>query len=261
MGLPRVAYQNHLDNGFGAPTWSLSASAAAADGFPLNNCTDWLTWDFWKAAASGSTTVQANCGSADYSANCWGIVGHNAHENPDPLYCRTAAAAGTYVTHDSITPSSDAVIFRAFTTATSRQYFQFWCNNSAPDPFPYFAELFIGTYLELPEGIEVEFTPPHLNFRDEITNSEGATGGLLGRSIRRKGATLRMRADLVSPAWVRTYWYPFLLHARHRPFFFGWDMVDYPTEVGYFWSDGPIIPPRYTRQNWMSIELNAVGVV
>lgn len=260
MALPRVAYKNHFNNGFGAASWGISTSAAAAQGFPLANCYDWLTYDFWKAAASGNTTVQANCGAASYSANCWGVVGHNAHENPDPLYCNTAPASGTYVQRDTVTPTDDGVIFRAFNTVSSQQYFQFRCANSAPNPFPYFAELFIGTYLELPMGMEISFSPPQMAFDDEILNSVGATGGLLGRSIRRRGARLKLRADLVDPDWVRLYWYPFLLHAREKPFFFGWDMVNFPYEVGYFWSDGPIPPPVYSTTNLMAIELNAVGV-
>lgn len=252
MSNPVIGYSNILESAI-----SISASSEAA-GYEKENCFDWLTYDFWKPTGFVSENItidMANPVSADY----WAICAHDAYTNGAQYFLRASTDnfSSSNIGIDSITPSSNGIIFRTFSSVSYRYWRIVIFGGSAATSIGMFS---LGDRLDLPDGMQVGFIPPTLSYDDEVLNSTSQGGAFLGRSVIRQGARGRMQFDLMTPAWVRSDWQPFLEHARVKPFFLSWDPTNYPAEAAYCWSDGRIDAPYYSRPNYMTAAFDFRGI-
>ena len=72
-------------------------------------------------------------------------------------------------------------------------------------------------------GLPVGWEPPSLNPRDEFTNDISINGQLLGRQVRRYGATADVTLEGLTYEWTRTDWTDFREYARRKGFFLWWE--------------------------------------
>jgi hypothetical protein len=60
---------------------------------------------------------------------------------------------------------------------------------------------------------------------------------------------------------VRSYFSPFAVQARSRPFFFAWRPQSYPLEVGFVWLTSMPIPVNDKSNGFMKVNLALRGIV
>ncbi len=83
-----------------------------------------------------------------------------------------------------------------------------------------------------------------------INPVKAMNGQFLGARIIKTGAATNFDIENLTPEWVDSEFYPFLVHAISRPYFIAWRIDDYPNEIGYGWTND-IIVPENARSNGM----------
>lgn len=252
MATPSIGYTNLIEGATVTVT-------SAATGYPKESAYSWLTFDGWKAAAAGTVYFTVDLGSAQ-SVDYWAAFAHDLADNSGTIklqYSSDNFSADINDVGALVTPTDSGVIFRAF-TAISARYWRFEITSTGAASF--IGCLALGPRMDIPEGMAIGFVPPNMSFDDDVTNQRSNGGAFLGRSVRRYGAETEMRFELVTPAWVRSAWLPFLEHARVKPFFMSWDRENYPAEAAYCWTDRQIDAPAYTHTNYMGVSLRLKGL-
>lgn len=245
-----IGYNNLIEHADSAITVTSEAT-----GYEKENAYDWLTSDWWKAAAAGTVYYTIDLGSAK-AVDYFGLAAHNLPDNSGTIeleYSSTGAWAGEEVTAVStITPSDNAPIFRVFTSATMRYWrFKIVATTNAN----LIGVLSLGVRLELPSEIPLNFTPPSLARDHSIANNVAEKGAFLGRTLERNGYELDLKQNFVTPSWIRTYWEPLADHVDTKPFFFSWDYENYPDEAVLAWADKMLPKPSYSHANFMKFQI------
>jgi hypothetical protein len=91
----------------------------------------------------------------------------------------------------------------------------------------------IGPYLQFPIGQWVGVNPPKLYQGVILQNISSMNGSILGRNIKRIEKTGKLDLNLLDPAWVRSYWDAFSIHASIKAFFWRWDPVGHSQEIAF----------------------------
>lgn len=129
--------------------------------------------------------------------------------------------------------------------------------NSA---LPSIAGIMLGDRLEMPHGAEVGFAVPTIAPKVELKTARSESGAFIGGSQLSQGVEGSFSFTNIDPAWVRTYWEPFLVHAQTpETFVISWDTVTYTTEIMHAWVDGQIPAPNYSSPLYMNFSLNFKG--
>ena len=162
-----IGYKNLFD------TASSVAVTSEASGFEKENAYDWLTYDWWKAAAAGVVYITLDMGSA-VSADYWALASHDLPDNSGTIKAQYSSDnfAADINDFDTVqTPSDNAPIFRKVTSRSAR-YFRFEINSTGAASL--IGQLCIGEVLTLPSGIPIGFTPPNFNRDHTVLNSVSA---------------------------------------------------------------------------------------
>lgn len=252
MSNPVIGYTNHFETG------TVSASSEATD-FEVEKAFDWFTYDYWKPTGFSSEHMTVDMGSAT-AADYWAVFAHDAHTQGSSLQLRgsTDNFSSSDVLVDSATPTTSSVIMRSFSSVSYRYWRLLISGGSAATSI---GVAMVGPRLDMLDGMQVGFIPPTMSYSDKVLNNQSHGGQFLGRSVIREGARGTMRFTLMTPAWIRSDWMPFLDHARIKPFVLSWDETNYPAEAAYCWTEKSITPPRYSHTTYQLAELSYVGLV
>ena len=111
----------------------------------------------------------------------------------------------------------------------------------------------------IPEnGMPVGFAPGRLNFDDEYTNTESASGQILGRALLRSGVTESVEIDAIDRAWIDTNWLTLRKLLRTQGAYVAWNPLLYPKEGIYgMASKSPSV--SYSDPMYMAISLEFKG--
>ena len=218
---------------------------STATGFDKENLKSYKTSSWWQANAAGTVYVTFDFGSA-VAFDCWGIVGHNLTDNSGtikPQYSTDNFAADINDFDTVQTPSENETIFRKVTSVT-RRYARFEIASTAVASF--IANLFIGEALALEREMAPGFSPANLNRMRSIFNNTTANGQYTGRILRANGAQVKVEQRLVTRAWIDANWKGMANHIELYPFYFAWDVENYPEEAGYLIANR-IQYPKYAQ--------------
>ncbi len=128
---------------------------------------------------------------------------------------------------------------------------------------PRAAILYAGKLLILKPTIQTDFTPLNLGRRRETVTDRNEVGDFLGRMVLSEGLESSVSLLYLDPAWYRQYMDPFVAAAATTPFFFAWDPLGYPDEVGFAWirPGSHPQPSIYENVGLMSITLDMSGIM
>ena len=246
-----IGYENLFLNG------TLSATSEAT-GFEKENAIDWLTNDWWKPSAGGTYYITVDLGSAD-SADYLGIAGHNLGTESATVSVEYSSDNFSGDINDAFTPvalTSDAVYVKSFSTQSAR----YWRLKVASTNAALIGQVSIGAQMAITEQPDVGFSPPNFSPDDKIINSKSEGGQFIGRSVVSLGVEFSIPFMFLDPAWVRTTWEDFTTHGKRYPFFYVWDLTNFPDEVVYCWSEGSWPKAEYSHTNLMSVTLSVRGI-
>lgn len=242
---PRILYDNHMVDG--SPTSITADSEPDPVNYPYQNAYDDRPYTYWRVAAG---TRHLTC----VFPSARTVTGY-------AIYATTLAAAGaTIQLQYSLdgggswldyevpeAPTDTSPIYRSRDAVSAARWR--WEIVCATDV--YIGVLSFGEEFVFQRGTWVGFSPPLLARDTTLTNNMSQGGNWLGRTRIRNGAEFQFDLDRLTAAWVRTVWYPFVLHAETRPWFLLWNKGEYPAEAAFCWSEGAIQKPSNSHPNFM----------
>ena len=246
----RFGYENLLENG------TVIASSEDAD-FPVENCFDWITNDFFKPAAAGVVNIDLTLSAAD-GANYFAFYGTDLAANGGTIKLQYHDGSNYVDATSTITVSGTAPYMAFFDTKVAT----LWRVVINSTPISSIASISFGEYMALERGLWMGFTEPLLSRNTETIGNVSDGGVFLGRSIISRGFSTRANIEFMSNSFARNEWEQFVRHAEKKPFYFAWNINDYPNEAAFCWTpNGDIKPPRRTHKRLMAVDLNIEGLI
>lgn len=249
MSTPRFGYHNIYTSAV------VSATAESAAG-PKENAYDWAPYDFWQPASTGTQNLEAYI-SGGVMCSYGAIFRHNLGSKGSRVTFQYGSTGSDWTNAAStITPDTDdPVIFKVW-SSTTQPYWRISIASCTVSTF--LTCVSIGNVLSIPRGLDKGFVPPGMAGGSRYNTNISDTGLLLGRSVKYQALETRIGLQLLDPDWVRGTLNPFFTHAETKPFFFSWDMENYPDESAFCWIEGRrgIRPPRYSDTTLMRADLN-----
>ncbi len=254
MANPRILWNSRI------PGATVTVTSEAT-GFEKANASDWLTFDWWKPTAAGTVYYTIDLGSA-LAVDSWGVAAHDLGTNSASIqlqYSTDNFAADTNDFAAAISPSTTEPRFQQAASQTKRYWRFKIVSASAASKI---GVLMLGQMLELSEGLRIGHEPDALAqwYESKFNQSQGSA--LLGTSTYKKFIESSMRFTVLTPAFVRASWEPFLRHVETgKGFIYQPDPDNNPTEVIYGVLNKKFTPARYSHANFMEVNLPYVGIV
>lgn len=250
----RIGYKNLFTTSGVTVTASDEAS-----GFPKENAYDWLSYDWWKQSALGTSWLRASFVSAkpaDYMA----IFGHNLSDvggTVTPQYSTDSGSTWNDAA-SGVAPISNKTMFFGFDSVSAADW---RCEVVTTTGQAYCAGVMIGEAMVFERGIGPGFAVPSMDIETKLKTYKSELGVFIGGSKVREGISGSVKLTNLTPSWVRSDWLPFLDHARTpRPFIFAWDYVGHPNEIVFAYAkDGKIPAPSYQDVTYMAATINMTG--
>jgi hypothetical protein len=239
---------------------TVSASDEAA-GYPKENAYDWLSYDSWGQSALGTSWLRASFVSAK-TADYMAVWGHNLADVGGSAQPQYSTDGGT-IWNDAATavaPTTNRTLFFSFASTSAADW---RCKIVTTTGVSYVSGIQIGDVLTLQTGMRPGFLPPNMNQETTLTTYRSEKGVFLGGSKIREGIAGSINLTLLTPAWVRSDWEPFLDHCRTPyPFVFSWDSTNHPTEAVFAYvKDGKVRGPVYSSTLYMDASLDIEGTL
>lgn len=226
--------------------YALSASSSAS-GYPVANVADWLDFDFWKSNAAGASYIEVQFTAAQ-AADTLALYAHDIFTNSGSVKVKRYDSGAWTQVGTTLTPTSDGLQIVQFASVSDTR----WRIEVTSTPASKIGVAFLGVALVLPNA-EVGYEPP-LVPPSTVQMNRSVGGALLGIAGNPTAADMKVSMTLRSPAWVRSYWVPFMQHAARRAFIFAWDDTDL-TEAWWCWCEKPMTNPSYSHPNYMKVDL------
>lgn len=245
----RIGYENLLERG----TVTASSENPA---YPVENCFDWLTSDYFRPASGGTVNIDLTLENAA-AANYLAFYQQDLHALGGTIKLQFWNGTAYVDATPAVPPADNAPRMLFFDSVTASQWRVVITCASVFN----IGVIAFGTYLPLEYGMYTGWTPPRLGRANELINSVSDAGAFLGRSVISKGISTTLELQYASDAWVRASWLPFMIHAELKPFFWAPNVRDYPTESAFCWVEGEITPPRHTHYGRMGASIKLRGLV
>jgi hypothetical protein len=253
LSFPRILYDDVWDDAtITASTEDTDAEAA--------NVADGLTWDYWRPTALPATLTAtlddpAQVDYALFAAHDFGTM---------EVTLTLEYYDGSWHSIAEIMPGTDRVFALLFSTVTGTAFRLTVSGDDSPEQIPSLGVLMMGQSLVMERGQILKNNPITYSRRTIVRPQVSEGGKLLGRSIRRQGVGTDLEFQYLTATWVRTYFEPFILHARTKPWGWIWQPEAYPTEVALLWtpSGKEDIQPKYNGlQTRMDVKFSVEGII
>lgn len=242
----RIGYESAIQSAF------ISASSGASnDTLPALNTVS--TWERWSPGVGGFISVTATFPAArpvDYV----GLASYDL-DGADVSVEYSPDLSSPFVGIVALTPGADGSIMRIFDAVTARRV-RLSINRTAPIQLGVW---FMGNRLDLERPFYGGAKPPTLNRKTAYNNEVSTAGQMLGRNINSQGIACPVSLNNLSSDWYRTYFDPFVLHARRKPFFMLWNPELYPNECIYGSVNDDIAPTNIGGRLKVSVSFDMEG--
>jgi len=201
--------------------------------------------------------THASAQSCDYIA----LAKHDLFTLGARVSVEYSADDSTYsVALAATTLADDGVFFQSFAVQSAKYWRVTFDRSDGAQIRPSIGIMALGTAFDTGEFPQIGFTPPLID-GDAGNTSISMDGTWLGKSIRRKALDMSFTFKLLSPAWVRANWTPFMAHAQAKPFIVSWDDVNYPSDAVMAWVEKKMPMPKYSDVAFNDVSLRLKGVL
>jgi hypothetical protein len=264
QGTPWIAYRNLPTEGGSITT------TTAAVGFPASKLLDPSTHQRWRGTSATADEYITASFSPFHGWSYFAVAGHNFGSIGAMLsvaYHTTGDSPNAWV--QVIAPTlavDDAPILFRWTPVTcdgARLRIQQVGGSPPSLPPPEAAVVYTGDPLLIMErGIDIEndHVPLKFGHRANIVSGMSESGNFLGRIV--VSSYLESRAEFkhITPAFYRSSIEPFINFSKLKPFFWVWNPLEYPSEVGYAWMTNEPQPATspITRRVALTFEMRGI---
>ena len=230
---------------------NVSATSASADN-PITNIANASTSFLWEAGSTSSQTITINSDGRDI--DYVGLARHNLNQ---PGLTIEVKFNGVTVLQPQAVPNRDALLLiLAVATPTTIQIVISGAQVAAK-----VAVVYAGKSLILERGLYVGHTPITYGRDRTAINGISENGQYLGEIVVRETNSTQVSLKNLTPLWYRENLDPFFSASPRAPCFWSWRSIDYPSEVGYCWTEGNPKPVNQLSNGMMSIDWNFKGIV
>ena len=207
--------------------WSTGTVSGSTEAQPAALAVNGLTYDAWRSAPGGTHHLYLDTtqGPIDYVAVAGVVLAGGAikpqyYNGADWVDCAPGGA----------TPGSGtSPIVWYFPRINATRYRLRIVNAGGAVAI---AVVMAGLAMTPDSGIPVGWEPPSINPRNDYSNDISIDGQMLGRQVRRYGASADVTLGGLTYSWVRGEWSDFIVWAERRGFFLWWE-YDGMAEVIY----------------------------
>jgi hypothetical protein len=212
------------------------------------------TADRWAITAGGVITftlpVAVGIDSVAIGAHNLGSTGHVVSVE------YSTSTTGTFSTFKTAqTPADDTAMMFHNAVSLSVRRLKITCTGSGS---AFVGSIYAGVSLQMQRPFFSGHSPLPLSAKTVRYSSMTEGGNFVGEQIRRLGFRSSAPFKNITNDWYRTYFQPFVIHARTLPFFFAWNLEQYPTDVGYCKTNEDITP-TYGSLDMFNVSFNMVG--
>jgi hypothetical protein len=224
----RILYENLLSN-----YSSLTVSNGSNGEYALTP----NTWQRWSVNSSSTETIililPNNLLMDTFCVGAHNLFGTDASQATPYKFSYSSAEDGTFVNIAPFaTPTSNDAIMVHIDTPVSVKKIRF---EFSPSPI---RDKSIG-YIS--GGLALQMQRPFFNGHVPITDGDATeyysnrseSGEIIGQQIRRLGFETSAEWRNIDDAWYRANFVQFKEMAKTRPFFFAWNLLEYPNDVGF----------------------------
>lgn len=239
----QILYQNVFR--LATPTYS----GLEVAGFEAANAYDWRDFSLFTPATAAVLEVTIPATEIDSSCVWW----QDDFVAGDPnavvvVEAWTGAAWVAFTTHNK--NSGDNASWRDASAALTATKVR--CTFTGTDNI---RQITVGKRLLFPMGQWKSIAPPKLLHGVVVENVISVNGSILGRNLRRIVKSGDIKLNYLSQTWVRDSWNPFAIHASRYAFFWRWNPVSYPTEVGFCVADKIEAPTNSSPPPLMEVSM------
>lgn len=242
----RILYDSAL---VGSSSFS---SAGSNPSFPLipNTAQRWTT----SASAYVQYLMPSN---ADVDTVCIGAHNLSTGNYTVTAYYRTTGG-GALIAFDTITPANNNAIMFHRDNSISARVIEIHITSGSGAAF--IGSIYAGIALQMQRPFFSGHTPAVLARQADYYSSMSESGNFIGVEVRRRAIESQASWANLSDEWYRAYFVPFLDSAELLPFYFAWNLLQYPNDVAYCKNITNISPSYSGTRDLMSVDIPLVGI-
>lgn len=238
LNYARIGYDNALING--------SATAISDNAGAANMLTP-STYDKWRPTVDTLATLIGTSQQCNYV----GIAAHNLGTDGVTLSVQVSNGAGSVEVYNQLVVDNKALFIR-FTAGTYDRVTLVVSGSTATE----IGVVFLGLELEMMRPIFAGHNPSVLSATDVMTPQVSDGGQFLGKQIVRQGYGTSADFKHLTDEWYRSTFQPFVEHAKTRPYFWAWNLLESPGDIVYGWTNGNIKPSYMGIRNWLEVSFD-----
>jgi hypothetical protein len=234
-------------------------SVAQSEGVGINSIKP-NTWEKWRFDSTASNSAVLITLNNPLSIDTICIGSHNLGDINADVSITYSTDGVTFVDWEpDFAVTSNAPIMRHIATARSVKALQISIPSGATG---------LGEIGFISAGEALQMQRPFFNGHTPITDGDATqyysnrteSGEIIGQQIRRQGFETSADWQNIDDTWYRTYFAPFKQSAKLRPFFFAWNLLEYPDDVGFCRISQDISAPMQNGTvTKRSISMNLLG--
>lgn len=245
---PHIGYKNIVDAD------NITATSTAA-GFYVESLANGTTTERWKPnAIPASLIIDAG---EQVDVQYIGIGAHTIGNYANTVTVYYSNDGATYTKIADILPITNRAIMFCFDTITAR-FFKIRLTGGTG--LPAIGVVQIGELLTMQHKMYGGHSPITLSRNSNTVRNMTEGGQFAGVSFISGGVSTGFSFDNLTAQWYRDNFDPFVLHARTKPFFITWYNAKFAREAAFVWTSGDIKPSNTGTVDFMSVELNVIGV-
>lgn len=217
----RILYDNI------AITYSVLNSTVGTTPVRAINPNTWEGWDFdtpgtWFIRFPDFVTIDTICiGAHALSKGFYSV---------QPFYASTVGGAFQSFAGVRMPQDNAPIMWHLDTPVTLREI---EIRTGAGTGASFIKHISIGTALQMQRPFFNGHTPITDSDVTQYYSNRTESGNIIGQQIRRQGYETSADWQNLDDTWYRTYFAPFKQAAKLQPFYFAWNLLEYPEDVGF----------------------------
>lgn len=184
------------------------------------------------------------------------VGAHNLGNKYSVVVSYKSTTGGTIVSFGAKTPTTnDAIMLHSASKANIKELIITFTGSGSG----YVGVTSAGIAMQMPRPFFSGHSPLPLSAVTQYSNSITETGQFVGREIKSRGFETSVSWDNLPSSFVRGDFFAFIQDAKLLPFFFAWNLLLYPDDVGYVAVNEDITPTLNGKRTLMSVGFNLQG--